>query len=137
MLQAERLARASLSVATGLYRSVLRLAGVAETLTNRLDALVVSGELSQLGSDAALSHLKAIARVTRDATMITAKSVEVHKLVAGEATSIVQHLPAPEAAPVDLDAAKAEVEATMRAIRREQAKQQLAESDDGEGGTVH
>jgi hypothetical protein len=139
VLQSERLARAALAAAAGLYKSVLRLSAVAESLTNRLDALVVSGELSQLGSGDALAHLKAIARVMRDATMITATAVETHKLVAGEATSIVAHIDHAPTQPLDLDVAKAEVEATMRAIRREQAKKQLADqpSDDGEAGTVH
>jgi hypothetical protein len=134
--RAEQLAKASLVAAGGLYKSVLRLSTIAESLTNRLDALVVAGDLSQLGADAALAHLKTIARITRDTTAITAKAVETHQLVAGQPTSIVAHVDMSDV-PVDLETAKAELEAARRAVRFAEEDQQrlLEDATDGDDGS--
>jgi hypothetical protein len=126
--QTERLAKAALHAATNLYRSVLKLGTITEALTIRLESLVVSGDLSGIDAVTALAHIKSIARVTRDATMITAKSIETHQLVSGEPTSIVQHIAAPDV-PVDLETAKRDAEALLRAVKREEAKKQLAEGE--------
>jgi hypothetical protein len=128
VLQAERLARASLVVAGGLYKSAVRLSAIAESLTSRLEALLVAGDLGQLDAHAALTHMKTIARVMRDSVMVNAKAVESHQLVAGLPTSIVANVPATEM-PVDFEAARATHERLGRALRRVESHE-LSETDE-------
>lgn len=134
VMRAELVAERALRGAAELHAHVSKLREVAGALVERLVGAAELGDLAQLSPAACLAHLRSITKVERDVGAIIAGAVEVQRLTAGEATSIIAHV-ASEPDVLDLDAARAEAEATLRAVKRAESKRASGGADDGE--TVH
>lgn len=140
VMRAELLAERALHGAAELHAHVCTLRTVAGVLVARLASAAELGDLGDLSPAAALAHLRTISKIERDSMAIVAGAVEVQRLTSGSPTSIVQHL-SPEPETFDLDSAKHEAEALLRAVQREESKRasvakQLDEGTD-DGVLVH
>jgi hypothetical protein len=136
VLKVERLVTVMKASAIVLTNELVRLRPAVHALT---DGLLNSVEdLRAMPPDAAMKLLRSFAKVHRDVSAVACDAVELERLVAGEATSIVKHV---DSGPVDLVAVRAELEAAERALRRAETTnaRQLAEgNDDGNGSnSVH
>lgn len=127
--------------AADLHAELRRLQPAVAAIVDTLVGRVELGEFAAKEPDAAMGQLARLARVHRDVLAVVRDAVELRRLVDGEATAIIGHKAMAPSEPIDLDKARAEVEATMRAIRRaEGAKlvevKRLTEGAD-DGGAVH
>ncbi len=134
VLKVERLVTAMKTNAVLLQNELRKLhpavQALAENLASHRDTI------ADLPPDAAAKLLQRLAKVHKDVAAVSAGAIELDRLVAGEATSIVQHV---AAEPPDLETMEKEVAATMRAIERERRKRSAMVLADGsdDGGTVH
>lgn len=99
-----------------LQNEMRRVLPAVKALTSNLAANLA--DLEALKPDAAAKLLQRVAKVQKDVTSITAKSVELDRLIAGEATSIVGHRSIEPEAPVDIEQAEAVHAALGRSIAR-------------------
>jgi hypothetical protein len=117
VLKAERMVGTLKTSAQLLQAELRRLQPAVKALT---DGLLTS--LEDLGAMLPNDQIKALQRVAKlhkDVAAITAKAVELDRLLAGEATSIsiVKHV---EGEPVAAEELQAEIDAATRALRRMQ-----------------
>ncbi len=130
VLKVERVVTSMKANVVTLQNEVRRLQPVIRALTDNL--IGAEADLSVLHPEAAVKTLQRLAKVHKDVAAISAKTVELDRLIAGEATSIVGHK-AIESEPVDIEKAQALNERMNRALRRAQAAQpveQAAEAKD-------
>lgn len=119
VLKAERMVGTLKTNAMSLQGEMRRLYPAVRALTDNL-----LGSLDHLGvlqPESAVKALQRITKVHKDVAAITAKSVELDRLLAGEATSIVGHKAITADEPLDLEAAQAELDGFARALRRAQS----------------
>jgi len=123
-LKAERMNEVFKTNAAILQGEMRRLFPAFKALTdNLLDSLQ---DIALMPTDRAVKTMLRVVKVYRDAAAVHAKSIEIDRLLAGEATSIVGHKQIePEA--VDLEKAQAVSEQLARALRRAGATQSAAE----------
>jgi hypothetical protein len=124
LLRAENVVKALKTNAISLQNELARLRPAVRALGDGV--LRDLDGLKQLPTEAAVKLLQRLSKINRDVSAVTYDAVELERLVAGEATSIVAHVAAPD---VDLAEAEREFEALGRALRRAKASQQQAEED--------
>lgn len=118
VLKAERLVDVLKTSAALLQAELRRVHPAVKALT---DGLLTSLEdLGAMQPNEQIKALQRIAKFHKDVAAITSKSVELDRLLAGEATSIVGHKAVEPDAPVDLDRAKQTHQALGRAIARQE-----------------
>jgi hypothetical protein len=131
VLRVETLVAEATAGAAGLHAELRRLQPAVAALVDVLVTRADLGDTASMAPAIATSELARLARVHRDVLAVVRDAVELRRLVDGEATSIIGIKPMPLEV-VDLDQARAEVDAVDRALRRHEQARQLAEApDDG------
>jgi len=123
LLRAEAMVATMKTSAVILQNEMQRLRPAVRALTDNLVASVE--DLGGLSPESALKALQRIAKVNKDVAAITGKAIELDRLIAGEATSIVGHRAVEPDAPVNIEVAKATHAALGRAIARNEKAELL------------
>lgn len=116
LLKASSMVTSMKANAVILQIEMRRLVPAVKALTTSLVAHVA--DLESLPPDEALKALQRITKAHKDVAAITAKAVELDRLVAGEATTIVGHRSVEPDPPVDIEQAEAIHAALGRSIAR-------------------
>lgn len=137
LVRVESVVRAAVANAATLQAEMLQLRPVVQKLRENL-LLDVNTAALQVGPEKTIALLDKLARTHGRVAAVSQRAVELHRLVNGEATSIVGVKRLEPDAPMDADATERLIEIARRDAQRAKARQEKAQDtekdrSDGDG----